>query len=90
LLNTFLFGDQPLIEIVFTSLFFYYIDLLDKVLNRGFIGTIDYGNGTAAVDSNGSRQNIQLRLVYSFGSKFGKRKEDRNRTQEEGRIRDEN
>jgi hypothetical protein len=63
---------------------------LDKVLNRGFIGTIDYGNGTAAVDSNGSRQNIQLRLVYSFGSKFGKRKEDRNRTQEEGRIRDEN
>ena len=63
---------------------------LDKVLNRGFIGTIDYGNGTAAVDSNGSRQNIQLRLVYSFGSKFGKSKEDRNRTQEEGRIRDEN
>ena len=63
---------------------------LDKVLNRGFVGAIDYGNGTAAVDSNGSRQNIQLRLVYSFGSKFGKSKEDRNRTQEEGRIRDEN
>ena len=43
-----------------------------------------------AVESNESRQNIQLRLVYSFGSKFGKNKGDRNRTQEEGRIRDEN
>lgn len=63
---------------------------LDKVLNRGFVGTIDYGNGTAAVESNESRQNIQLRLVYSFGSKFGKNKGDRNRTREEGRIRDEN
>ncbi len=62
----------------------------NKVLNRGFVGKIDYGNGTAAVESNGSRQNIQLRLIYSFGSKFGKSKEDRNRPQEENRIRDEN
>ncbi|MDC1061115.1 outer membrane beta-barrel protein, partial [Flavobacteriaceae bacterium] len=62
----------------------------NKVLNRGFVGKIDYGNGSAAVESNGSRQNIQLRLIYSFGSKFGKSKEDRNRPQEENRIRDEN
>ena len=62
---------------------------LNKVLNRGFIGTIDYGNGSATIDSNGSRQNIQLRLSYSFGSKFGKDKTDRNDTQEEDRIRDD-
>ena len=63
---------------------------LNKVLNRGFVGTIDYGNGSAEVESNGSRQNVQLRLIYSFGSQFGKNKEDRNRPQEENRIRDEN
>ena len=62
---------------------------LSKVLNRGFIGTINYGNGSATVESNQSRQNIQLRLSYSFGSKFGKDKTERNDTQEEDRIRDD-
>ena len=38
----------------------------NKMLNRGFVGNIDYGNGTAEVESNGSRQNIQLRLTYSL------------------------
>lgn len=63
----------------------------NKMLNRGFIGSIDYGNGTAAVESNGSRQNVQLRLVYSFGDQFGKKKTNRNRnTDEENRINDSN
>ena len=63
----------------------------NKMLNRGFNGTIDYGNGTAQVESNGSRQNIQLRLVYSFGSKFGKKKSRRNSSRdEENRIDDNN
>ena len=63
----------------------------NKMLNRGFNGTIDYGNGTAKVESNGSRQNIQLRLVYSFGSKFGKKKSRRNSSRdEENRIGDNN
>lgn len=63
----------------------------NKMLNRGFVGNIDYGNGTAAVESNGSRQNIQLRLVYSFGSKFGKKKSSRDRNNDEqNRIRDDN
>ena len=61
-----------------------------KILNRGFVGAINYGNINAEVESNGSRQNIQLRLVYTFGSKFSKSKTDRNSTQEEDRIRDEN
>ena len=62
-----------------------------KMLNRGFVGNIDYGNGIAAVESNGSRQNIQLRLVYSFGSKFGKKKSKRNSNRdEENRINDGN
>lgn len=63
----------------------------NKMLNRGFVGNIDYGNGIAAVESNGSRQNIQLRLVYSFGSKFGKKKSSRNsNNDEENRIQDNN
>jgi hypothetical protein len=55
----------------------------NKMLNRGFVGNIDYGNGIAAVESNGSRQNIQLKLVYSFGSKFRKKKAQRNANREE-------
>lgn len=63
----------------------------NKMLNRGFNGTIDYGNGTAQVESNGSRQNVQLRLTYSFGSKFGKKKSRRNSSRdEENRIQDNN
>lgn len=63
----------------------------NKMLNRGFVGTIDYGNGNANVHSNGSRQNIQLRLVYSFGSRFGKKKTRRNSSgDEENRINDNN
>ena len=64
---------------------------INKVLNRGFVGTIDYGNGNANVESNGSRQNIQLRFVYSFGSQFGKKKAKRNSSRdEENRINDNN
>ncbi|MEE9406764.1 MAG: outer membrane beta-barrel protein [Polaribacter sp.] len=64
----------------------------NKMLNRGFNGTIDYGGSeTAQVESNGSRQNIQLRLVYSFGSKFGKKKSKRNSSKdEENRIQNDN
>ena len=63
----------------------------NKMLDRGFNGTIDYGNGTAQIESNGSRQNIQLRLVYSFGSKFGKEKSKRNSSKdEENRIQNDN
>jgi len=63
----------------------------NKMLNRGFNGTINYGNGNAKVESNGSRQNIQLRLVYSFGSKFGKKKSKRNSSkEEENRIQNDN
>jgi hypothetical protein len=63
----------------------------NKMLNRGFNGTINYGNGNAKVESNGSRQNIQLRLVYSFGSKFGKKKSKRNSSNdEENRINNTN
>ncbi|QTE21646.1 outer membrane beta-barrel protein [Polaribacter cellanae] len=59
----------------------------NKILNRGYVGNIDYGNGTAQVENNGSRQNVQLRLVYSFGSQFGKKKSKRNsNNDEENRI----
>lgn len=61
-----------------------------KMLNRGFVGSIDYGNVNAEVESNNSRQNIQLRLAYNFGSKFGKSKRNRSSSEEEDRIQDEN
>lgn len=63
----------------------------NSMLNRGFVGNIDYGNGLADVESNGSRQNIQLRLAYSFGSKFRKEKSKSNTSRdEENRIEDNN
>ena len=62
----------------------------NKMLNRGFNGTVAYGNQTAAIESNGSRQNVQLRLTYSFGSKFGKKKNRKRNNDEENRIRDNN
>ena len=54
-----------------------------KMLNRGYVGNIDYGNGSAEIESNGSRQNIQLRINYSFGSQFGKKKTIRNSSEDE-------
>ena len=63
----------------------------NKILNRGFIGKIDYKTGKALVESNSSRQSIQLRLVYSFGSKLGEKIFIRDTyRQEENRIRDDN
>jgi len=63
----------------------------NNMLNRGFVGNIDYGNGIAAVESNGSRQNVQLKMVYSFGSKFGKKKpKNSSKRDEENRIDDNN
>lgn len=63
----------------------------NSMLNRGFVGNMDYGTGTAIVEINGSRQVINLRLVYSFGSKFGKKATNRETSkEEENRIRDDN
>lgn len=64
---------------------------ISKVLNRGFVGIVNYDNIDAEIESNGSRQNVQLRFAYSFGSKFGKKKSDRNGSRdEENRIDDNN
>ncbi|CAM1342572.1 TonB-dependent receptor domain-containing protein [Tenacibaculum amylolyticum] len=58
-----------------------------KVLDRGFVGRVNYDNINANIESNGSRQNVQLRLTYNFGSKFGKKKSKRNGSRdEENRI----
>lgn len=68
------------------------VDLsMNNVLNRGFVSTINYNNINANIISNESRQNIQLRLSYSFGSKFGKKKNRANSSSdEENRIDDNN
>ncbi|WP_174719898.1 TonB-dependent receptor domain-containing protein [Hyunsoonleella pacifica] len=64
---------------------------INKVLNRGFVGTVNYDNIDADIEANGSRQNVQLRVAYSFGSKFGKKKSRRNSSREEqDRIEDNN
>ncbi|WP_299883491.1 TonB-dependent receptor [uncultured Lacinutrix sp.] len=63
----------------------------NKMLNRGFVGTVNYDNIVADIESNQSRQNIQLRLTYSFGSKFSKKKGRSNASrEEENRIDDNN
>jgi outer membrane receptor protein involved in Fe transport len=63
----------------------------NKMINRGFNGVIDYGNGNAKVESNGSKQDAILRLVYSFGSNLAKKKEKRNSSRgEENRIQNNN
>ena len=63
----------------------------NRTLNRGFIGKIDFGTDNAVVESNSSRQSIQLRLVYSFGSKLGKKLTNRETSrEEENRIRKDN
>ncbi|WP_452225408.1 TonB-dependent receptor [Lacinutrix chionoecetis] len=63
----------------------------NKMLNRGFVGKIDYNNLQADIESNQSRQNIQLRMSYSFGSRYGKKKNRENASKdEENRINDNN
>ena len=60
---------------------------INKVLDRGFVGRVNYDNINANIESNGSRQNVQLRLTYNFGSKFGKKKTKSNSSRdEENRI----
>ncbi|MFY7670333.1 TonB-dependent receptor domain-containing protein [Tenacibaculum sp. MEBiC06402] len=60
---------------------------INKVLDRGFVGRVNYDNINANIESNGSRQNVQLRLTYNFGSKFGKKKSKSNSSKdEENRI----
>ncbi|WP_299835119.1 outer membrane beta-barrel protein [uncultured Tenacibaculum sp.] len=63
---------------------------INKVLNRGFVGTVNYDNINANIESNGSRQNVQLRLTYNFGSRFGKKKAKRNASEEEQNRIDNN
>lgn len=61
-----------------------------KMLNRGYVGGISYNNINAALESNQSRQNIQLSIRYSFGSKFGKKKAARTGSEEEENRIDNN
>lgn len=64
---------------------------INKILNRGFVSTINYNNINADIISNQSMQNVQLRMTYSFGSKFGKKKNRENASKdEENRIDDNN
>ena len=64
---------------------------LSKILNRGYVGKINYNNLFADVESNESRRNVQLRVSYSFGSRYGKQKNRENSSKEEqNRIDDNN
>ncbi len=64
---------------------------INKILNRGFVGKVNYDNIVADIESNESRRNVQLRLTYSFGSKFSKKKNRSNSSKdEENRIDDNN
>ena len=63
----------------------------NNMINRPFTGKVNYDDINADIISNQSRYNIQLRLTYSFGSKFGKNKNRSNSSrEEEDRINDNN
>lgn len=47
---------------------------LDTILGRKFFGEINYNNINAEIVSDWSRRNVYLQFIYSFGSKFGKKK----------------
>ena len=64
---------------------------IGEILNRQFKGVIRYDNVNADIISDWSRQNVYLLLTYSFGSKFNKKKNRSNSSEEEQeRIRDNN
>ncbi len=64
---------------------------IGEVLNRQFKGVIRYDNINADVISDWSRQNVYFQLTYNFGSKFSKKKDRSNSSEEEQeRIKDNN
>ncbi|MEW7288930.1 outer membrane beta-barrel protein [Aquimarina sp. 2304DJ70-9] len=63
----------------------------EEVLNRKFLGTINYDNVNASIENDWPRQNLYLQLNYSFGSKFNKNKKRTNVSKEEqDRINNDN
>ncbi|MXV37419.1 TonB-dependent receptor [Flavobacteriaceae bacterium Ap0902] len=59
---------------------------LNKLLNRGFVGVVDYDNIDAEINANESRQNLRLSVSYNFGSKYAKKNKRNNSIPEENRI----
>ncbi len=55
---------------------------VEELLNREFVGRIDYGNIDTDVRSDWSRQNVYLQLTYNFGSKYSKEKKRANVSKE--------
>ncbi len=63
----------------------------EEILNRKFLGTINYDNVNASIVNDWPRQNIFLQLNYNFGSKFNKKKNRNNISEDErDRIEDKN
>ena len=46
----------------------------EEILTKKFFGAINYDNINAEIVSDWSRRNVYLQCIYSFGSKFGKKK----------------
>ncbi|MBU3026011.1 outer membrane beta-barrel protein [Zobellia galactanivorans] len=64
---------------------------IEEILNRKFIGSINYDTIDADIISDWSRQNVYFQLAYNFGSNFNKEKAERNPSEEEqDRIKDNN
>ncbi|SEL21554.1 Outer membrane receptor proteins, mostly Fe transport [Aquimarina amphilecti] len=63
----------------------------EEILNRKFYGAINYDNVNATIVNNWPRQNIFFQLNYNFGSKFSKKKNRSNVSEDEQqRIDDKN
>ncbi|MBW1294713.1 TonB-dependent receptor domain-containing protein [Aquimarina litoralis] len=63
----------------------------EEILNRKFLGSINYDNVNATIVNDWPRQNIFLQLNYNFGSKLSKKKNRNNVSEDErDRIEDKN
>ncbi len=63
----------------------------EEVLDRKFLGNINYDNVNASIVNDWPRQNLYLQLNYSFGSKYNKNKKRSNASKEvQDRINDKN
>ncbi len=56
---------------------------ISDILNRKVFGTIRYDNIDGDIVSDWSRQKLYFQLTYKFGSRFNKKKERKNSSQEE-------
>jgi hypothetical protein len=55
----------------------------EEIINRPFVGSLNYDNINANINNSWTSNNVYLQLTYNFGTKFSKDKNRKNASQEE-------